>query len=103
MKNSSVLIVGVGGLGCPAALYLVSTGVGAYSNLTRKCLTTLDLWKWNFLSGHIGLVDCDEVEINNLHRQILHTEEDVDSHKTDSAAEKLIRLLFDSLLSVFEA
>ncbi|XKL66680.1 hypothetical protein PGB90_010100 [Kerria lacca] len=69
LKNSSVLIVGIGGLGCPAALYLVSAGV-----------------------GHIGLIDYDKVEINNLHRQVLHSENDIGLLKTNSASAKLKRL-----------
>lgn len=69
LQNSSVLIIGIGGLGCPAALYLVSAGV-----------------------GHIGLVDYDDVEVNNLHRQILHSEEDIGASKTNSASKNLKRL-----------
>ena len=47
MRNSSVLIVGAGGLGCPAAIYLAAAGV-----------------------GHLGIVDYDQVELSNLHRQV---------------------------------
>lgn len=63
LKKSSVLIVGAGGLGCPSSLYLAASGV-----------------------GHIGIVDYDEVEVNNLHRQILHTTVGVGVRKVDSAA-----------------
>ncbi|KAL0134612.1 hypothetical protein PUN28_001425 [Cardiocondyla obscurior] len=69
IKNSSVLIVGAGGLGCPAALYLTCAGV-----------------------GHLGIVDYDDVEINNLHRQLLYTERSVGSAKVVAAAESLNRL-----------
>jgi len=62
LKNAAVLIVGVGGLGCPAAAYLVGAGVGT-----------------------VGLVDGDTVEESNLHRQILHSTARVDMTKVDSA------------------
>ena len=61
--NSSVLVVGAGGLGSPAALYLTAAG-----------------------AGRIGIVDQDIVEINNLHRQIIHSESRVGMHKAESAA-----------------
>lgn len=66
LKNASILIVGVGGLGCPAAAYLAGAGV-----------------------GKIGLVDGDTVELSNLHRQILHVEKSIGQRKVDSAAERL--------------
>ncbi|CAG9859984.1 unnamed protein product [Phyllotreta striolata] len=69
LKNSNVLIVGIGGLGCPAALYLASSGV-----------------------GKLTLVDYDTVELSNIHRQILHSEENIDIPKVDSAYAKLKRL-----------
>ncbi|XP_076279398.1 ubiquitin-like activating enzyme 4 [Lasioglossum baleicum] len=69
LKNSSILIVGAGGLGCPAALYLASAGI-----------------------GHIGIVDYDDVEINNLHRQLLYTEASIGTAKVDAAAEHLNRM-----------
>jgi molybdopterin/thiamine biosynthesis adenylyltransferase/rhodanese-related sulfurtransferase len=62
LKASSVLIIGAGGLGSPAALYLAAAGV-----------------------GRIGLVDDDNVDLSNLQRQILHAAEDVGSPKVDSA------------------
>ncbi|XP_029037927.1 ubiquitin-like activating enzyme 4 isoform X1 [Osmia lignaria lignaria] len=69
LKNSAILIVGAGGLGCPAALYLASAGV-----------------------GQIGIIDYDSIELNNLHRQLLYAETDIGIPKVDAAAEKLNRL-----------
>lgn len=66
LKTLKVLIVGVGGLGCPAAAYLAGAGIGT-----------------------LGLVDGDTVELSNLHRQILHTEGRVGMKKVDSAIEHL--------------
>lgn len=57
-----MLIVGMGGLGCPAAAYLAGAGVGT-----------------------LGLVDGDIVEESNLHRQILHSTARVGMTKVDSA------------------
>ncbi|RKL49512.1 Adenylyltransferase and sulfurtransferase uba4 [Fusarium proliferatum] len=50
LRNAKVLLVGAGGLGCPAAAYLAGSGIGT-----------------------IGLVDGDEVEVSNLHRQVAHS------------------------------
>ncbi|XP_019875481.2 adenylyltransferase and sulfurtransferase MOCS3-like isoform X2 [Aethina tumida] len=66
LKSSRALIVGVGGLGCPAALYLAAAGIG---NLT--------------------LLDYDTVELTNLHRQVLHYECDIGVPKVESAYKKL--------------
>lgn len=63
LSQASVLVIGAGGLGCPAAIYLAASGI-----------------------GHLGIVDQDDVEISNLHRQILHTERTIGKHKADSAA-----------------
>lgn len=62
LQASSVLIIGAGGLGSPAALYLAAAGV-----------------------GRIGLVDNDAVELSNLQRQILHSTNDVGTPKVASA------------------
>lgn len=65
LADSKALVVGLGGLGCPAAMYLAGAGVGT-----------------------IGLVDRpgDCVEISNLHRQIAHSEDRVGTDKVQSAA-----------------
>ncbi|XP_042433748.1 adenylyltransferase and sulfurtransferase MOCS3-2-like [Zingiber officinale] len=63
LSRSSILVVGAGGLGSPAAMYLAACGVG--------CL---------------GIVDGDIVELNNLHRQIIHKEAYVGESKVKSAA-----------------
>ncbi|KAL3279397.1 hypothetical protein HHI36_016907 [Cryptolaemus montrouzieri] len=66
MKQSSVLIIGLGGLGCPAALYLAAAGIGT-----------------------ITFVDYDEVEITNFNRQILHAEDNINVSKVESACDML--------------
>jgi molybdopterin-synthase adenylyltransferase len=69
---SKVLIVGTGGLGSPAALYLAAAGVGT-----------------------IGLLDGDQVDLTNLQRQILHRTSDVGRRKVDSAKERIEALNLD--------
>lgn len=69
LRAASVLVVGAGGLGSPAALYLAAAGV-----------------------GRLGLADGDRVDPSNLQRQILHFTADVGRLKVDSAREKLLRL-----------
>lgn len=69
LKESHVVVAGLGGLGCPASIYLASAGV-----------------------GHITIVDCDSVELSNLNRQVLYLEEDIDKKKPFEAARKLTKL-----------
>lgn len=66
IMESSVLIIGAGGLGSPIAVYLALAGI-----------------------GKIGIVDFDVVDISNLQRQILHQNEDIGKHKADSAKETI--------------
>lgn len=69
LANSRVLIIGLGGLGSPVAMYLAASGV-----------------------GHLTLVDDDRVELGNLQRQIVHSEATVGVNKSDSAAVGLRQL-----------
>ena len=66
LKAAKVLLIGSGGLGSPAAMYLAAGGVGT-----------------------LGLVEFDKVEFSNLQRQIIHGTKDVGRHKIDSAKETL--------------
>jgi thiazole biosynthesis adenylyltransferase ThiF len=66
LMNGSVLIIGAGGLGAPAALYLAAAGV-----------------------GKIGIADADVVDLSNLQRQVIHTTADVGRPKVESAAETM--------------
>lgn len=69
LKKSSVAIVGLGGLGCPASLYLAAAGV-----------------------GKLGLFDFDMVQESNLQRQVLFTTDDVGKPKAMAAADRLTAL-----------
>lgn len=66
LRDAKVLIVGVGGLGCPAAQYLAAAGVGT-----------------------LGLADDDSISLSNLHRQFLYTPAEVGQQKAHVAAQKL--------------
>ncbi|GFY55793.1 adenylyltransferase and sulfurtransferase MOCS3 [Trichonephila inaurata madagascariensis] len=61
LKQTSTLIVGAGGLGCPVGIYLAAAGI-----------------------GEIGIIDHDIVEVSNLHRQVAHTVDSVGEEKTKS-------------------
>jgi adenylyltransferase/sulfurtransferase len=66
LKRATVLCIGAGGLGSPAAMYLAAAGVGT-----------------------LGIVDFDIVDVTNLQRQIIHSTHDVGRKKLDSAAETI--------------
>ena len=66
LLNAKVLIIGAGGLGAPAAMYLAAAGVGT-----------------------IGIADADEVDLSNLQRQIIHTTADIGKAKVQSAKETM--------------
>jgi len=66
LLNAKVLIIGAGGLGAPAALYLAAAGVGT-----------------------IGIADADEVDLSNLQRQVIHTTPDLGKAKVQSAKETM--------------
>ncbi len=69
LMDGSVLVIGAGGLGSPAAMYLAAAGVGT-----------------------LGLVDFDKVELSNLQRQLLHDTDDVGKSKVESGTERLASL-----------
>lgn len=69
LREARVLIIGAGGLGSPTAFYLAAAGVGA-----------------------LGLIDADNVELTNLHRQILHATKDLGKAKVESGKDTLTDL-----------
>lgn len=69
LLGAKVLVIGAGGLGCPAAIYLAAAGVGT-----------------------IGIVDFDRVDLSNLQRQILHGVSDVGRLKVDSARDAIAQI-----------
>ncbi|MEM3526398.1 MAG: HesA/MoeB/ThiF family protein [Candidatus Jordarchaeaceae archaeon] len=69
LKRSKIVVMGVGGLGCPASLYLAAAGV-----------------------GHLVLVDREVSELSNLNRQILHWQKDIGKPKAFSAKQKIEEL-----------
>ena len=69
LLDATVLVIGLGGLGCPAAMYLASSGI-----------------------GHLVLADADTVDLTNLQRQIAHGTGNIGMSKVASAAESIARL-----------
>lgn len=78
LMDSRVLLVGLGGLGCPVAMYLAASGV-----------------------GELVLADNDEVELSNLQRQIAHTTLDIGQAKVVSAKQSVLTLNPDVKVSTF--
>ena len=68
--NSRVLVIGMGGLGCPVAEFLTRSGVGS-----------------------LGIVDYDLVSLSNIHRQTLYNEKDLGKLKVKVAKKKLVKML----------
>lgn len=68
IRDSSILVIGAGGLGCPVTTYLAAAGV-----------------------GRLGIVDHDAVALNNIHRQIMHDECRVGMTKTESLKDSIKR------------
>ena len=78
LLNSRILIIGAGGLGSPAALYLAAAGVGT-----------------------IGIVDADKVDLSNLQRQIIHTTQDIGREKVTSASETMNAINPDVKVNIY--
>ena len=74
LKSAKVLVLGMGGLGCPLSIYLASLGIGT-----------------------IGIVDNDKVELSNLNRQIIYNLKDIGKYKVDVAKNK-IKLINKSII-----
>jgi len=66
MKQAKIAVVGAGGLGCPILQYLSAVGIGT-----------------------VGLIDFDTVDVSNLHRQVLYSENDIGKLKVEIASQKL--------------
>lgn len=78
LLRAKVLVVGAGGLSCPAMLYLAAAGV-----------------------GQMGIVDFDHIDLSNLHRQVLYNEKDIGKPKASVAAEKIKAFNKDVKVEVF--
>ena len=79
LKAAAILVVGTGGLGSPAAMYLAAAGV-----------------------GRIGLVDYDVVEITNLQRQIIHSTSSIGERKVNSARDRLLNINPDIEIEIYD-
>lgn len=85
LASARILVIGAGGLGSPALLYLTAAGVGLKD-----------------AGGCIGIVDDDSVDLSNLQRQILFTEADEGSTKTTVAASRLQALNSETDIRIFQ-
>ena len=79
LLSSKVLVVGAGGLGSPAAMYLSAAGVGT-----------------------IGMADKDKVELSNLNRQIIHSTDRLGKNKTESAKQTINKLNPDIKINIYD-
>lgn len=79
MLAAKVLIIGMGGLGCPVAMYLAAAGI-----------------------GHLGLVDFDAVDLTNLQRQIAHRTRSIGQQKVLSARDTLLELNPDTQITTID-
>ncbi len=79
LLNGRVLIIGAGGLGSPAAMYLAAAGVGT-----------------------LGIVDADEVDLSNLQRQIAHRTEDIGRAKVQSVKETISEMNPDVTVHIYQ-
>ena len=79
LNQSSVLVIGAGGLGSPVLLYLAAAGI-----------------------GHIGIVDDDAVDLSNLQRQVIHSTSTIGQPKVESARNRLLELNPELNISIFE-
>ncbi|MBP6335098.1 MAG: HesA/MoeB/ThiF family protein [Bacteroidia bacterium] len=79
LKHASVLVIGAGGLGCPALTYLAGAGI-----------------------GHLGIVDPDIVELSNLHRQSLYCMDDIGMKKVKAASRRLQKINSGIYISEFD-
>ncbi len=78
IQDAKVLIIGMGGLGCPAAEFLTRSGIGT-----------------------LGIVDYDKVNLSNIHRQTLYTEKDINKSKVKIAKKKLNEINPKTKINIF--
>lgn len=79
LLSSKVLVIGAGGLGSPALMYLAGAGVGI-----------------------IGIADADEVDLSNLQRQVIHTTSDIGKAKAESARETINKMNPDIVVKTYK-